>query len=189
MANVDTCRRVERLLDPEGMDRVLKGIAERIYQDFPDPTTLLLMGMASRGIPLAERIAFRLEELYGTKVPVGNLDASFYRDDFHFRKRVHSPAMKITAMPRPVEGVHVVLVDDVLYTGRTIRAALDSVMDMGRPRTVRLAVMVDRGHRELPIAADYVGLIVKTKQHQEVRVRIEPMDSETSVWLVEVEEI
>jgi len=189
MANVDTSRRIRQLLDPQGMEKVLDEMAEQIFRDFPDSSSLLLMGMASRGIPLAERLAQRLDTRYGSKVPVGNLDATFYRDDFHFRKRLSNQSMKITAMPRPVEALNVILVDDVLYTGRSIRAALESIMDMGRPRSVRLAVMVDRGHRELPIAADYVGLLVKTAQNQEVRVRLEPLDAETSVWLVEVEGI
>lgn len=183
----DQSRRIAQLLDPDGMARVLDQIADSIFSSHPNPDTLLLMGMASRGIPLAERIGEHLEKLYGRKVPMGNLDATFYRDDFHFRKRLMNPSMKITAMPRPVEGMDVILVDDVLFTGRSIRAAMESIMDMGRPNTIRLAVMVDRGRRELPIAPDYVGLSVKTESNQEVRVRLQPNDSETSVWLVEVD--
>ena len=183
----DTSRRVKQLLDAAGIERILDEMSVRITQEFSDPSRLLLMGMASRGIPLAQKLATRLEKLYGAKVLQGNLDATFYRDDFHYRKRMQNPSMKISAMPRPVEGVDILLVDDVLYTGRTIRAAMEALMDMGRPRVIRLAVLVDRGHRELPIAADYVGLAVKTGQNQEVRVLLQQSDGEDAVWLVEVE--
>jgi pyrimidine operon attenuation protein/uracil phosphoribosyltransferase len=145
------------------------------------------MGMASRGIPLAEKIVQRLDHLYGSKVLLGNLDATFYRDDFHYRKRLQNPSIKISSMPRPVEGLNILLVDDVLYTGRTIRAAMEALMDMGRPRTIRLCVLVDRGHRELPIGADYIGISVKTGLNEEVCLSLPPLDAESSVWLVEVE--
>jgi pyrimidine operon attenuation protein / uracil phosphoribosyltransferase len=180
----DNRKKIRQLLDLEGIEKALDQIAERVFQDHPDPGSLLVMGMASRGIPLAEKIAQRLESRYGQKVLQGSLDATFYRDDFHYRKRMQNPSVKISAMPRPVEGLNILLVDDVLFTGRTIRAAMEALMDMGRPRTIRL---VDRGHRELPIAADYTGLLVKTGVNEEVCLSLPPMDHDNSVWLVEVE--
>jgi pyrimidine operon attenuation protein/uracil phosphoribosyltransferase len=146
------------------------------------------MGLASRGIPLAHELASRLERLYGAPVPVGSLDATFYRDDFHYRKKTNNFALKISEMPADVEGKVVVLVDDVLYTGRSVRAAMQAILDLGRPAAIRLCVLVDRGHRELPIAPDCVGLVVQTAQNEEVRVRIAPCDTENAVWLVEVGE-
>jgi pyrimidine operon attenuation protein/uracil phosphoribosyltransferase len=183
----DSRKRIRQLLDLEGIENALDGIAERIFADHPDPGSLLVMGMASRGIPLAEKIVQRLDHLYGSKVLLGNLDATFYRDDFHYRKRLQNPSIKISSMPRPVEGLNILLVDDVLYTGRTIRAAMEALMDMGRPRTIRLCVLVDRGHRELPIGADYIGISVKTGLNEEVCLSLPPLDAESSVWLVEVE--
>jgi len=187
MSNNDSVKHIEQLLDAVGIEQTLDQIAREIATDYPDPSSLLIMGMASRGIPLAQSIASRLETHYGSKVQLGNLDATFYRDDFHYRKRLQNPSVKISSMPRTVEGINIILVDDVLYTGRTIRAALQALIDMGRPRTIRLAVLVDRGHRELPIAADYVGMLVKTGTNQEVKVQVPPLDPESAVWLVEVE--
>ena len=116
------------------------------------------------------------------------MDDTFYRDDCHLRKIVSSMEMRFKEMPASVEGKVVILVDDVLYTGRSVRAAMQAVLDLGRPAAIRLCVLVDRGHRELPIAPDCVGLTVETAQNQEVRVSIEPIDSENSVYLVEVED-
>ena len=118
---------------------------------------------------------------------MGSLDATFYRDDFHYRQPNASTEMRFTEMPASVEGKTVILVDDVLYTGRSVRAAMQAILDLGRPAAIRLCVLVDRGHRELPIAPDCVGLTVETAQNQEVRVMIEPIDNENSVYLVEVE--
>ncbi len=184
----DNCKRIRQLLDERGMETVLDEMAAKIARMHPRQGEMLVMGMASRGIPLAERLAARLLSKYDMKVSVGSLDATFYRDDFHYRKRMNNPAMRIAEMPADVEGKVVVLVDDVLYTGRSVRAAIEAIMDLGRPAAIRLCVMVDRGHRELPIAPDCVGLLVDTAQNQEVRVRIQPHDDETAVWLVEVEE-
>jgi pyrimidine operon attenuation protein/uracil phosphoribosyltransferase len=117
---------------------------------------------------------------------MGSLDATYYRDDFHYRKKV-ATEMRFTEMPASVEGKTVILVDDVLYTGRSALAAMRSILDLGRPAAIRLCVLVDRGHRELPIAPDCAGLTVETARNQEVRVAIEPIDKENSVYLVEVE--
>jgi len=185
----DNCKRIRQLLDSRGMETVLDEMAAKIARMHPDPNNMLIMGLASRGIPLGQRLSERLLAMYGMKVAVGSLDATYYRDDFHFRKRMNNPVMRINEMPADVEGKVIVLVDDVLYTGRSVRAAIEAIMDLGRPAAIRLCVMVDRGHRELPIAPDCVGLQVATAQNQEVRVRIQPHDEETAVWLVEVEEV
>lgn len=184
----DTSKRIRQLLDARGMDTVLDEMAAKIARMHPDPSNMLILGMASRGIPLGKRLSERLMKMYGMKVDVGSIDATYYRDDFHFRKRMNNPVMRIAEMPADVEGKVIVLVDDVLFTGRSTRAAIEAIMDLGRPAAIRLCVMVDRGHRELPIAPDCVGLQVDTAQNQEVRVRIQPHDEETAVWLVEVED-
>lgn len=184
----DSAKKIRQLLDAEGVDREISAISRSIVEMYPDPSSLLLMGMASRGIPLSEAIASKLEVLYEKKIPTGKLDVTFYRDDFHYRKRMNNLEVRITSMPMQVEGMNIILVDDVLYTGRTVRAALEALMDMGRPNTVRLCVLVDRGHRELPIAADFVGISVTTLAKEEVRVRVQSLDGEDCVWLVQVEE-
>jgi pyrimidine operon attenuation protein/uracil phosphoribosyltransferase len=180
-------RPLKQLLSAEDMAHTLDAMAEAIYV-LSGAQNLILMGLASRGIPLARELASRLETQHGTSVPVGSLDATFYRDDFHYRKKVNNFALKISEMPADVEGKVVVLVDDVLYTGRSVRAAMQAILDLGRPAAIRLCVLVDRGHRELPIAPDCVGLTVQTAQNEEVRVRIAPCDTENAVWLVEVGE-
>lgn len=184
----DRYTRLKQLLNESELESVLQNMAKEIHRLVPEPESLLLVGMASRGIPLAERIASKLEVLYGRQIPCGQLDASFYRDDFHSRTRVHSPEVRITSMPPLVENSHIVLIDDVLYTGRSVRAALESIMDMGRPRAVRLAVLIDRGHRELPIAPDMVGVQVCTESKEEVRVLVKEIDGEDAAWLVAVED-
>ena len=158
----DNCKRIRQLLDARGMETVLDEMAAKIARMHPDPSNLVVIGMASRGIPLGQRLVERLFRMFQMRV-------------------------KFAEMPTDVEGKVIVLVDDVLYTGRSVRAAIEALMDLGRPASIRLCVMVDRGHRELPIAPDFVGLQVSTAQNQEVRVRIEPHDSENAVWLVEVE--
>ena len=140
-----------------------------------------LVGMQTRGVPLARRLAARVAEVEGLDVPVGVLDATLYRDDV----RRSLGVLRRTDLPFDVTGRHLVLVDDVLYTGRSARAALDALLDFGRPASVALAVLVDRGLRELPIAADYVGLTVPTLPGQRVRVRLAELDDEEGVWLVE----
>ncbi|MCF0214912.1 MAG: bifunctional pyr operon transcriptional regulator/uracil phosphoribosyltransferase PyrR [Fibrobacteraceae bacterium] len=170
------------------MEWALDEMAAKIAKIHPSANDLVVLGMASRGIPLAKKLCTRLSDKFGKNVPCGSIDASFYRDDFHYRKKVGSTEMRITEMPASVEGKVVILVDDVLYTGRSVRAAMQAVLDLGRPSYIRLCVLVDRGHRELPIQPDCAGLSVETAQNQEVRVMIEPIDNENSVYLVEVED-
>ncbi len=169
------------------MEFALDEMAAKIAKMHPSADNMIVLGMASRGIPLAQKLSKRLSEKFGMPIETGSLDATFYRDDFHYRKKLGSTEMRFTEMPASVEGKVVILVDDVLYTGRSVRAALQAILDFGRPSVVRLCVLVDRGHRELPIAPDCVGLTVETAQNQEVRVNIEPIDNENSVYLVEVE--
>ncbi len=140
---------------------------------------LLLIGIQRRGVPLARRIADAIAENEGARVPVGALDITFYRDDLSLIAQ--QPVVKGTDLPTGIDGRTVVLVDDVLFTGRTIRAAMDALVDFGRPQAIRLAVLVDRGHRELPIRADHVGKNVPTSREESVRVRLEETDGEDAV--------
>jgi pyrimidine operon attenuation protein/uracil phosphoribosyltransferase len=140
---------------------------------------LVLIGIQRRGVPLAHRIAESIAEHEGVEIPVGALDITFYRDDLSMVAQ--QPVVKGTELPTGIEGRTIVLVDDVLYTGRTIRAAMDALVDFGRPQAIRLAVLVDRGHRELPIRADHVGKNVPTSREELVRVRLEEIDGEDGV--------
>jgi pyrimidine operon attenuation protein/uracil phosphoribosyltransferase len=140
---------------------------------------LVLIGIQRRGVPLARRIADAIAEHEGAVIPVGALDITFYRDDLSMV--AHQPVVKGTELPTAIEAKTIVLVDDVLYTGRTIRAAMDALVDFGRPRAIRLAVLVDRGHRELPIRADHVGKNVPTSREELVRVHLDEIDGEDGV--------
>ena len=140
---------------------------------------LVLIGIQRRGVPLAQRIAASIAEHEGVEIPVGALDITFYRDDLSMVAQ--QPVVKGTELPTGIDGKTIVLVDDVLYTGRTIRAAMDALVDFGRPQAIRLAVLVDRGHRELPIRADHVGKNVPTSREEIVRVRLEEVDAEDGV--------
>ena len=152
----------------------------RSAEKHDDPTRLALVGIYTRGVPLAQRLRTLIEEYTGVAVPTGALDITFYRDDMTMRagdQRAHpQPVVKATRLDFPLEGRSVVLVDDVLYTGRTIRAAIDAVFDYGRPQRVQLAVMVDRGHRELPIRPDYVGKNMPTARTERVKVQLLEVD-------------
>ena len=182
----DNCKRIRQLLDAQAMESALDNMAATVAELIPSPQNVLVLGMASRGIPLAHKLAKRLSNRFKVDIPCGSIDPTFYRDDFHYRKKV-ATEMRFTEMPASVEGKTVILVDDVLYTGRSALAAMRSILDLGRPAAIRLCVLVDRGHRELPIAPDCVGLTVETAKNQEVRVAIDPIDKENSVYLVEVE--
>lgn len=184
----DNCTRIRKLLDAQAMERALDAMASGLDRFNLSPDKLIVVGLASRGIPLSRSLADRLSSKFGVKVPCGSIDATFYRDDFHYRKRLGNTEMRITEMPASVEDKTVILVDDVLYTGRSIRAAMQALLDLGRPSAIRLCELVDRGHRELPIAADCVGLKVETAADEEVRVLVNPIDSEDAVYLVKVEE-
>ncbi len=182
----DDCKILRKLMDAQAMELALDEMALKIVRMRPDSKKLVVLGMASRGIPLGERLCERLSKHYGTPIQFGAIDATFYRDDFHYRSRLLNPEMRILKMPDSVENKIVVLVDDVLYTGRSVRGAMQAVFDLGRPAAIRLCCLIDRGCRELPIAPDCVGLHIDTAPGEEVRVRVEPNDSENAVYLVQV---
>jgi pyrimidine operon attenuation protein / uracil phosphoribosyltransferase len=172
-----------RLLDAEDVRRALTRIAHEIIERNKGAERVALVGIANRGDDLARRLAQQIVEIEGTKVPVGTLDITFYRDDIGMK--AEAPEVHETHVDFDINGATVVLVDDVLFTGRTIRAAMDALMDFGRPRKIQLAVLVDRGHRELPIRADFVGKNVPTGRAQDVLVLVEELDGEDAVVLEE----
>lgn len=172
-----------QILDQEGIRRSLTRIAHEIIERNKGTTDLALVGIRRRGVPLAERLAERIMEIEGHRVPVGILDITLYRDDLS--TLAHQPLVRSTEIPFQVEGKIVVLVDDVIYTGRTIRAALGALIDLGRPKVIQLAVLIDRGHRELPIRADYVGKNVPTSKKEEISVRLQEFDGEERVVILE----
>ncbi len=171
------------LMDQQGMNRALVRISHEILEKNKGVENIVLVGIRSRGVPLAERLAEAIADIEGTKPPVGILDITLYRDDLSTLS--YQPVVRPTNMPVDIDRKTVVLVDDVLYTGRTIRAALDAVMDMGRPHAIQLAVLVDRGHRELPIRADYVGKNVPTSSKEIISVLIQEIDHEDRVVIRE----
>ena len=174
-------RRIQ-IMDAEEIGRTVTRMAEEIVGR--DGSDLLLVGIHTRGIPLARRLAERISALTGAEVPVGRLDITLYRDDVGPWRPAHQqPLLKETVLPVPINDLVVFLVDDVLFTGRTIRAALGSLVDYGRPRAVRLAVLVDRGHRELPIAADVVGKVLETTSTEDVQVHLAEVDGDDGVWV------
>ena len=171
-----------QVLDGEGMERTITRMAAEIVER--DGGEIMLVGIHTRGIPLANRLAVRISIATGRQVPVGRLDISLYRDDVGPWRPAHrQPVLKETVLPKSIDDRVVYLIDDVLFTGRTIRAALGTLIDYGRPRAVRLAVLVDRGHRELPIAADVFGKQVSTRRDEDVQVRIDEVDGEDGVWV------
>ena len=167
------------VLDGADIERALTRIAHEIIERNRGAADLVMVGIRTRGVPLAEAIAARIEDIEGVPVPVGSLDIGLYRDDLADRP---TPTLGPTDVP-DLHNRIVVLVDDVLFTGRTIRAALDALTDLGRPRAVQLAVLCDRGHRQLPIRADYVGKNLPTSEDQRVTVRLENVDGEAGVWI------
>jgi len=173
------------ILDAADVQRTLVRIAHEILEAAGGAKDLALVGIVTRGDVLAHKLADIIASIEGAEVPVGTLDISLYRDDIGTKL---SPVLMRTEVDFPLEEKTVVLVDDVLYTGRTIRAALDALMDLGRPRCIRLAVLVDRGHRELPIRADFVGKNVPSAYQEKVRVSIRPFDEVDSVEILEAGE-
>lgn len=172
-----------RIMDSEGIRRVITRIAHEIIERNKGTGDLVLIGIRRRGVPLARRLAEKIRDIEGSVVPVGVLDITLYRDDL--TTLGHQPIVRQTEVSFSIEGKRVVLVDDVLFTGRTIRAALDAVIDLGRPRYIQLAALVDRGHRELPIRADYVGKNVPTSRREEVAVRLTETDGVDEVVIME----
>ncbi|MFN2613361.1 MAG: bifunctional pyr operon transcriptional regulator/uracil phosphoribosyltransferase PyrR [Actinomycetota bacterium] len=172
------------ILEASDFDRALARVAHEIVERNKGAGDVVLIGVITRGVHLAERLAARIEQIEGTRPPVGSVDIGLYRDDIGLRAPA---ALSPTRMPS-IDGRVVILVDDVLYTGRSTRAALDALVDFGRPRAVQLAVLIDRGHRELPIRADYVGKNVPTRRSEEVRVLMDEIDGTDEVLLGTVKE-
>ena len=172
------------VMDSEDIRRALFRLSREIVEHNKGTEGLALVGIRTRGVPLAQRLAALIGEQEGTTLPVGVLDITFYRDDLSLLSP--QPVVHRTEIPFHVTGKKIVLVDDVLYTGRTVRAALDALMDLGRPRLIRLAVLIDRGHRELPIRADYVGKNVPTSRRELVHVWLRESDGEDRVVIEEL---
>lgn len=176
--------RTRIVLDAQGVDRALRRMALQIVEGVGAGSSsslsdLALVGVRTRGVPLARRISAHIADLEGIEVPVGELDITLYRDDV--LDGPATPEVRPTVLPFQVAGRHIVLVDDVLYTGRTVRAAIDALMDWGRPKVIRLAVLIDRGHRELPLHADYVGAVERTQRDEIVAVRLSECDAEADI--------
>ena len=175
---------MRKILDGPAIEQAVSRLAREILAKHEKVDELVLIGIRTRGVPLARRLAGRITVMEKVDVPVGVLDITLYRDDF---TTVGSqPIVRKTEIPFPITDRGVVLVDDVLYTGRTIRAALDGLVDHGRPRRIQLAVLVDRGHRELPIRADFIGKTVATKEEEFVQVNLKETDKDDSVYVGEL---
>ena len=174
-----------RIMDGARINRALARLASEIVEENHGTNDLYLVGIRRRGVPLAERMADKISDLEGVRPPVGMLDITLYRDDLSTVGA--KPIVNSTELPGDIEGRNIVLIDDVLYTGRTIRAALDQLIDFGRPRRVQLAVLIDRGneHRELPIQADYIGKLVPTKKSEIIKVLLTEFDEDEGVVIVE----
>jgi pyrimidine operon attenuation protein/uracil phosphoribosyltransferase len=169
------------VLDADRVSRSLVRIAHEILERNRGVESLALVGIRARGVPLAARLAAHLKDIAGVDVPIGSLDITLYRDDLMRTPVGPQPLVRRTEIPFSIDGRHILLVDDVLYTGRTIRAALDALIDFGRPSAIQLVVLVDRGHRELPIRADYVGRNIPTARPQSVQVRLVEIDGRDEV--------
>jgi len=173
------------ILDQAAINRALTRIAHEILERNKGGEELVLAGIKTRGAPLAKRLQEKIKQIEELEIPIGELDITLYRDDLKKAVESSEPELKATNIPVDMSGKKVILIDDVLYTGRTVRAAMDAVMDLGRPSQIQLAVLVDRGHRELPIRADYVGKNIPTSQKEIVVVHVEEIDKEEHVTLYE----
>ena len=170
------------LLNSEDIGRALARIAHEIVERNKGVENVVLVGMRTRGVPLAKRIAETVENFEGIPIPVGTLDIGLYRDDISPAQL--KSAVQDTDIPTDVTDKRIILVDDVLYTGRSIRAAMDALMDLGRPKSIQLAVLIDRGHRELPIRSDYVGKNIPSSRDEEIQVQLEETDGTDAVTIV-----
>jgi pyrimidine operon attenuation protein/uracil phosphoribosyltransferase len=179
-------KKIELLMDQQSLDLALTRITHQILERNRDFSRFGVIGMQTRGVYLAQRVVQKIKEITKESVYSGSLDATLYRDDY--RIALKQPVVKMTDIPFDINEMNIVLVDDVLYTGRTVRAALDALMDLGRPKTIQLAVLIDRGNRELPIRADYVGKKITTASNQEVGLKVNEIDDEDSLWLMELED-
>lgn len=173
-------------MDGHGINLALTRITHQVIEKNRDFSSFGVVGMQTRGVFLAQRITRLLNGIEQLSIKWGTLDTTLYRDDY--RVAFKQPEVKVTEIPFDISGMNILLVDDVLFTGRTVRAALDALMDFGRPKSIQLAVLMDRGHRELPIRADYVGKKITTLPNQVVSLKVTELDDEDSIWLMELEE-
>jgi len=172
-----------KIVDEDGLSRIITRMAHEILEKNKGSKNLVLMGMKTRGEFLAIRIFERIKEIEKIELPLGILDVTLYRDDF--RTRLKQPEVSVSNITFDINDKDVIIIDDVLYTGRTVRSALNALMDFGRPRSIQLCVLVDRGHRELPIRADYIGKNIPTSNYEEVKVRMKEIDREDAIYLME----
>ena len=170
-----------RIMDEGAINRALTRISYEIIEQQKDISNLVVVGIKTRGITLAKRIAEKISTLEKIKIPVGEVDITLYRDDRHNSKNEETPILNGTSIPFEIKGKQIVLVDDVLFTGRTVRAALDAIMDIDRPKKISLAFLIDRGHRELPIRPDFIGKNVPTSLEEVIRVRLTEDDNKEEV--------
>ena len=172
-----------KIIDSEGLSRIITRIAHEILERNKGSKNLILMGMKTRGEFLAKRVFEKIKEIEKIELPFGVLDVTLYRDDF--RTRLKQPEVSVSNITFDINDKDVIIIDDVLYTGRTVRSALNALMDFGRPSSIQLFVLVDRGHRELPIRADYIGKNIPTSNHEEIKVKMSEIDGEDAIYLVE----
>ena len=172
-----------KIIDEEGLSRVITRMSHEILEKNKGSQSIVLMGMKTRGEFLARRIFEKIKEIEKIELPLGILDVTLYRDDF--RTRLKQPEVSVSNITFDINDKDVVIIDDVLYTGRTVRSALNALMDFGRPRTIQLCVLVDRGHRELPIRADYIGKNIPTSNKEEIKVKMKEIDGEDAIYLME----
>ena len=184
MVSSPKLREKAQVLDAAALDRALTRIAHEVIEKNGGAKDIAFVGLRTRGVTLAQRLAMKVAAIDGASVPVGTLDITLYRDDLDLRG---APVVRGTDIPFPIKDKTVVLVDDVLFTGRTIRAALDALIDLGRPRMIQLAILIDRGHRELPIRPDYIGKNLPTSRREAVAVRLTEHDGEDRVVIEEPE--
>jgi len=169
-----------KVMEEADVRRAVQRISHEIVERNKGAGDVVIVGIRTRGVPLSLRVAEAISRIEGMEVPVGRLDITLYRDDLH---TMSQPEVRETHLPGEIEGKNLVIVDDVLFTGRSVRAALDAIIDFGRPATIQLAVLVDRGHRELPIRADYVGKNIPTSARERVRVALREVDGEDGVFI------
>jgi pyrimidine operon attenuation protein/uracil phosphoribosyltransferase len=175
-----------KIIDTKGLERIITRMAHEILEKNKGTKNLVLIGMRTRGEYLANRIFEKIKEIENIELPLGVLDVTLYRDDF--RTRLKQPEVSVTNITFSIDEKNVILIDDVLYSGRTVRAALDALMDLGRPGTIQLCVLIDRGHRELPIRPDYIGKNTPTSINEEVKVKLNEIDNEDAVYLMDTAE-
>jgi pyrimidine operon attenuation protein/uracil phosphoribosyltransferase len=173
-----------KIVDKQGLDRILTRIAHEILEKNKGSQNLVLIGMRTRGEFLAKRIHEKIKLIDNADIPLGILDVTLYRDDF--RTRMKQPEVSVSDITFDINEKDVILIDDVLYTGRTVRSALNALMEFGRPSSIQLSILVDRGHRELPIRADYVGKNIPTSLNQEVKVKMVEIDEEDAIYNIEI---